>query len=170
MVLEKKWLVLQGWKGNANWIEGSCRLQCIIFISFSEDWRKSSPTGDYRNAHQTSSLEEENRWDFFVLPPPHHFSIINITSGASSSTSEMPWLGVGSVMFSWRELLEQVIASDSSAAKGSVAVQALGAVEAVRGKAGLSPLVPLSDPLASLLHLWSDGDVCNQDLGEIRVP
>jgi len=51
MVLDNKWLVLQGWKGNAKWCEGSCRLQYVILNSFSENWRKSSPTSDYRNAH-----------------------------------------------------------------------------------------------------------------------
>lgn len=34
MLLENKWLVLKGWKGNVKQREGSCRLQYINFFFF----------------------------------------------------------------------------------------------------------------------------------------
>lgn len=56
-------------------------------------------------------------------------------------------------VFLGKKVIEQVIETDSSVVKGSVAVQSLGAAEAMRGKGGLSHFgsslspIGLSSPL-----------------------
>lgn len=101
MLLENKWLVLKGWKGNVKQREGSCRLQYYqLFFFFFENWSKNSPTGNaeiFTRLHLWKKKIVLSVAQLFcsssVTPLPYHKNDI-------WGTSEMPCLGIQTVMFS----------------------------------------------------------------------